>query len=130
MILGRSGPGVLDSIVAQARNQSVPIQNDMRLDPVLGPEALARAFGLNCDTTPDLLSGEGLASRLNRGPCGLMGQQTSGKHAVACHGVAGEDLAAASTSIILGVDPRGFTAINMDLWSFQHQFTINFILYR
>ncbi len=132
MILGRSGNGVLDQIVAEAKAASVPLQKDMRLDPVTGVEALAKAFKLKWASVSDdqMLSGENLVPRLASGPCGLMGQQTSGKHAVACHGMVGEDLTAASTSIILGVDPRGFTAINMDFFTFQKEFRINWILYK
>jgi hypothetical protein len=132
MILGRSGNGVLDQIVAEAKTGKVPLQKDMRLDPTTGVAALARVFKLSyvAIADDDMLSGERIVTRLTNAPCGLMGQQSSGKHAVACHGMVGEDLTASSTSQILGVDPRGFTAINMDFFTFQKEFRINWILYK
>lgn len=132
MILGRSGDGVLNQIVSEARAASVPLQSDMRLDPVTGVPALAKAFELKhlSIADDDMLSGERVIPRLAKGPCGFMGQQSSGKHAVACHGMVGEDLTASSTSIILGVDPRGYTAINMDFFTFQKEFRINWVVYK
>lgn len=130
MILGRSGDGIVGQIMAEARAAGVPIQANESLMPE-DIATLARAFHLNSVATGgDVLSGQDVVDRLTIGACGLFGQETAGKHAVACHGMVGEDFASSSTSTILGVDPRGFTAINMTFWDFQNQFTISHIMYR
>lgn len=127
MVLGRSGRGIVDTIVAEARAAGVSIQSDDRLAPnAVG--ALARAFHLNCDAVSGVLSGQNVVDRMGSGCVGLFGTETAGKHAVICHGMTG-GFDASSTCDIWGVDPRGYTAINMNFFQFQSVFTIEFILY-
>jgi hypothetical protein len=129
MILGRTGDGIVNQIMSEARAAGVPIQANDSLMPDDIPK-LATAFHLNYATTgSDVLSGQDVADRLSGGACGLFGEEKAGKHAVACHGMVG-DFSSSSTSTILGVDPRGFTAINMSFWDFQNQFAVSYIVYR
>ena len=128
MILGRTGDRIVDTIVAEARAAGVPIRSDDSLSPSAVGD-LATAFHLTCDTVSGVLSGQDVADRMGVACVGLMGQETAGKHAVICHGMIG-DFSASSTCDIWGVDPRGFTAINMGFWDFQNQFAIEFILHR
>ena len=128
MVLGRSGSGIVEKIVAEARTAGVPIQSDGRLDPN-APSQLAQAFNLNITTVSTVLSGQDVAGRMSRGAVGLLGQESTGKHAVVCHGMIG-DFSASSTCDIWGVDPRGYTAINMGFFDFQQQFSVSHILYR
>lgn len=129
MILGRTGGGIVDQIVAEAQAAGVPLQSDLRLAPG-GVSALATAFHLNTvPPSPGIIAGQEVVDRLSSGACGLFGQEAAGKHVVACHGMIG-DFSSSSTCTILGVDPRGFTAINMSFFDFQNQFSITDIMYK
>jgi hypothetical protein len=128
MILGRSGTGIVDTIVSEARAAGVSIQSDDRLAPNAVGD-LARAFRLNSVSTSGVLSGQNVVDRMGTACVGLFGQETAGKHAVICHGMVG-DFDASSTCDIWGVDPRGYSAINMSFWQFQNQFAIESIVFR
>jgi hypothetical protein len=130
MVTGRSGPGIVMQIVAEAKLAKVPINANGSLDIVNGAASLAAAFKLSYESVDSMIAGEAVAKRMPMGPCGLMGVEKTGWHVVACHGMVGEDLTSASSSTILGVDPRGFTAINNDFFSFQNDFDIKYIVYR
>ena len=136
MIVGRSGSDVVNQIRNEAVAANVPLYANGTLNETTGVPGLATAFHLRCDNVgTGILPGQDLADRLTRGPIGLFGLLTpppssgSPRHAVAAHGVTG-DFAASSSSMILGVDPRGFSAINMTFFNFQTQFNISQILYR
>ena len=136
MITGRSGSGILDTIVGEARARSVPLDSASRLDELSGVPALARAFSLShTGCANQVLAGTEISSRLTRAPLGLFGTLVtppSGgtpRHAVAVHGLTG-DFDASSTCQLLGVDPRGFSAINMTFFQFQSQFRIEWIVWK
>ncbi len=136
MVTGRSGSGAVSQVVEFARGHNVPIDADDALNSSTGVPALARAFNRSCRQFSGLLPGSDIASRLTRGPIGLFGllrNPPSGgtpRHAVAIHGIAGEEFDSASGSTVLGVDPRGFTAINMTFWTLQSEFTIEYIMWQ
>ena len=136
MITGRHGSGILDTIIAEARSSGVPIDSANRLDETTGAPALARAFNFSHARMPqEILAGSVLSTRLTRGPIGLFGTLKSPpaggtpRHAVAVHGATGE-FDSASSCTVLGVDPRGFTAINMSFFTLQTLFTIEWILWK
>ena len=136
MILGRSGPGILQQIVAEARAAHVAINSNDSLDTLSGVSGLASAFNLRSMAVSEVLAGETVAGCLGRSPCGFFGLLTvppasssTPRHAVACHGIVG-DLSASSTCTVLGVDPRGYSAINMTFFQLQQELTISHILYK
>jgi hypothetical protein len=137
MITGRHSSHVIDEITAEARARGVPLDSANRLDESTGVPSLARAYGLSHHRFPlqSVLAGTELSTRLRRRPLGLFGTLTSPpaggtpRHAVAIHGVTG-DFTASSTCTSLGVDPRGFSAINMTFFTLQNQFNIEWIVWR
>ena len=136
MLTGRHSSGILDEIIAEARARGVPLDSANRLDETTGVPALARAYGLSHHRFPrEILAGSELSTRLTRGAIGIFGILTSPpaggtpRHAVAIHGVTG-DFTAASTCTALGVDPRGFSAINMTWYAFQRQFNVEWMVWR
>jgi hypothetical protein len=136
MLTGRSGSGAVNQVVELARSNNVPIDADNALNASTGVPALARAFNRSCRQMSGLLPGSDVSSRLTRGPIGLFGvlrNPPAGgtpRHAVVLHGITGEEFDSASGSTVLGVDPRGFTAINMTFWNLQSQFTIEYIVWQ
>ena len=136
MITGRHGSGVIEEVLAAARSRGVPIDSANRLDETAGVPALARAFGLSHHACPrQILAGSELSTRLTRRPLGLFGTLISPpaggtpRHAVAIHGITGE-FDAASTCTVLGVDPRGFSSINMTFFALQRQFNIEWMVWQ
>ncbi len=135
MIKGRHNPGVLDEIIAEARARSVPMDSANRLDSLTGVPALATAFGLShIRTGTDILAGSELSTRLVRRPLGLLGTLVNPpagtpRHAVAIHGVTG-DFSSASSSTALGVDPRGYSSINMSFFQLQMQLRTEWIIWQ
>ena len=136
MITRRHNTGVLDEIIAEARGRGVPIDTQNRLDETTGVPALARAFGLSHSRFPhEILAGSELSTRLRHAPVGLFGVLSSPpsggtpRHAVAVHGVTG-DFDSASSCNVLGVDPRGYSAINQSFFNLQTQFNVEWIMWK
>jgi hypothetical protein len=135
MITGRSGGRVIDDIVREANARHVAFDNGT-LDRHRGVPTLAAAFGLQHirRTSAGFLPGSELESRIGRAPVGLFGllsETVDGtpRHAVAIHGIIGDFVSAQSTTVH-GVDPRGYSSINMSFFQLQMELRIEWLVWR
>ncbi len=140
MILGLQKAGAVESV--QKKAEGIPKGVGGSLNAETGVAALASLYDLKYTSmsATGTYNGQFFKDRLNKRPLALFGvlatppaQGGPTGHAVIIHGRVAEsddDLGSSIGTTVLGVDPRGYSAINMSLWNLLKFITPSFVMWR